>query len=343
MKSMVFPYFARLAAWPRTVVAVLLVASSCLPARAWAAIEPFEPPALWRALRSEAQAQEQGLGVPKDGAKAAALYCQAAKLGDPESQFHLGWIYAYGRGVPGDDRLAAFFFRSAADQGIEQARTMLAVVGEPEGELPACLRNEVKPVPVAIVAAAPVKPPPIQAPKSIADLVNKLAPGFKLEPQLVLAIIKAESNFDELALSPKKAMGLMQLIPETAARFNVQKPYDAKQNVSGGMAYLRWLLAYFEGDVALVAAAYNAGEGTVERYRGVPPFGETQAYVARVLKAVGRPTHPFDAGVTGPSPKLAQIKAVATPSPPARTLGARAAQPAPSASSRVSLTLVGNP
>ncbi len=339
---MVFPYFACLAAWLRTVVAVLLVASSCLPARVWAAIEPFEPPALWRALRSEAQAQEQGLGVPKDGAKAAALYCQAAKLGDPESQFHLGWIYAYGRGVPRDDRLAAFFFRSAADQGIEQARTMLAVVGEPEGELPACLRNEVKPVPVAIVAAAPVKPPPIQAPKPIADLVNKLAPGFKLEPQLVLAIIKAESNFDELALSPKKAMGLMQLIPETAARFNVQKPYDPVQNVSGGMAYLRWLLAYFEGDVALVAAAYNAGEGTVERYRGVPPFGETQAYVARVLKAVGASTHPFDARVTGPSPKLAQIKSLVAQAQHSQGLVAPVLLPAARTGSRVSLTLIGS-
>lgn len=339
---MVFPYVDRRAGWWRAAACVLLVAAACLPARVWAAIEPFEPPALWRALRSEAQAQEQGLGVPKDGAKAAALYCQAAKLGDPESQFNLGWIYAYGRGVPRDDRLAAFFFRSAADQGIEQARTMLAVVGEPEGELPACLRNEVKPTPVAIVAAAPVKPPAILAPKPIADLVNKLAPGFKLEPQLVLAIIKAESNFDELALSPKKAMGLMQLIPETAARFNVQKPYDPKQNVSGGMAYLRWLLAYFEGDVALVAAAYNAGEGTVERYRGVPPFGETQAYVARVLKAVGAPTHPFDARVTGPSPKLAQIKSLVAQAQHSQGLVAPVLLPAARTGSRVSLTLIGS-
>jgi Transglycosylase SLT domain/Sel1 repeat len=340
---MVFPYSEPRTRWSRATASVLLSAAACLPARVWAAIEPFEPPALWRALRSEAQAHEQGLGVPRDGAKAAALYCQAAKLGDQESQFNLGLLYAYGRGVPRDDRLAAFFFRSAADQGIEQARTMLAVVGEPEGELPACLRNDVKKMPVATVAVAPVKPPPILAPKPIADLVNKLAPGFKLEPQLVLAIIKAESNFDELALSPKKAMGLMQLIPETAARFNVQKPFDPKQNITGGMAYLRWLLAYFEGDVALVSAAYNAGEGTVERYRGVPPFGETQAYVARVLKAVGTPSHPFDARVTGPSPKLAQIKAVATLAPPAQTLGARVAQPTPSASSRVSLTLAGSP
>ena len=76
----------------------------------------------------------------------------------------------------------------------------------------------------------------------------------------------------------------MQLIPETSARFNVKKPFDPVQNVRGGLAYLRWLLAYFKGNVALVAAAYNAGEGTVERYRGVPPYAETRAYVQRIKR-----------------------------------------------------------
>lgn len=334
MNPMVFPYFVRGAKWPRVAALLLGVISAT---GGWAAVEPFEPPALWRALRSEAQAAEHGLGVPKDGAKAAALYCQAAKLGDPESQFNLGWLYANGRGVPRDDRLAAFFFRSAADQGVEQARSMLTMVGEPEGDLPACLRNDKIVQPPTTVALAAPKPPPIVAPKPIADLVHMLAPSYKLEPQLVLAIIKAESNFDTLALSPKSAMGLMQLIPETAARFNVQKPYDPKQNISGGMAYLRWLLAYFEGDLALVAAAYNAGEGTVERYRGVPPFGETQAYVAKVLKAVGSSSHPFDSRITGPSPRLAQIKAaLAASSSPRTTLS-----PTGRDGQRVSLTLVG--
>ncbi|HEV7914899.1 MAG TPA: lytic transglycosylase domain-containing protein, partial [Albitalea sp.] len=72
--------------------------------------------------------------------------------------------------------------------------------------------------------------------------------------------------------------------------------------------YLRWLLAYFEGDVMLVAAAYNAGEGAVERYRGVPPYLETRAYVRKILRAVGATAQPFDASVTQPSPKLAQIR-----------------------------------
>ena len=117
-----------------------------------------------------------------------------------------------------------------------------------------------------------------------------------------VAIIATESNFDARALSPKRAQGLMQLIPETAARFGVRNAMDPAQNIRGGMAYLRWLLAYFEGDVTLVAAAYNAGEGAVERYRGVPPYAETRAYVRRILALVGyRNAHAFDASVTDPS------------------------------------------
>ena len=136
----------------------------------------------------------------------------------------------------------------------------------------------------------------------------KMAPQFKVEPQLALAIIAAESNFDSLALSPKNARGLMQLIPETSERFNVRNAFDPAQNIRGGLTYLRWLLAYFEGDVALVAAAYNSGEGTVERYRGVPPYLETRAYVQRILKSVGSRAHPFDEAVTRPSASLPLIR-----------------------------------
>jgi len=102
----------------------------------------------------------------------------------------------------------------------------------------------------------------------------------------------------------------MQLIPETSARFNVKKPYDPIQNIRGGLAYLRWLLAYFRGDVALVAAAYNAGEGAVNRYRGVPPYAETRAYVKHIMQFFKNPQHPFDASVTEPSPELSRIRVV---------------------------------
>ena len=84
--------------------------------------------------------------------------------------------------------------------------------------------------------------------------------------------------------------------------------YDPEQNIRGGMAYLRWLLAYYEGDVMLVAAAYNAGEGTVNRYRGVPPYAETRAYVQKILAGVRSLTHPFDPAVAEPSPHLRQIR-----------------------------------
>jgi len=129
-----------------------------------------------------------------------------------------------------------------------------------------------------------------------------------IQPQLALAIALTESALNPQALSPKNAMGVMQLIPETAARFKVTKPYDPEQNIRGGLAYLRWLLAYFEGDVALAAAGYNAGEGAVDRFRGVPPYRETQAYVERILRHVGQGRHPYDSRVVAPSPRLKTLR-----------------------------------
>jgi soluble lytic murein transglycosylase-like protein len=103
----------------------------------------------------------------------------------------------------------------------------------------------------------------------------------------------------------------MQLIPGTAARFGVRNIKDPVQNIRGGMAYLRWLMAYFEGDVRLVAAAYNAGERAVERYLGVPPYAETRLYVLKILAAIGgQATHPFDAAVTPSSQQLVLMRPV---------------------------------
>jgi len=127
----------------------------------------------------------------------------------------------------------------------------------------------------------------------------------------VLSVIEVESRYDIVALSPKNAKGLMQLIPETAVRFGVARPYDPAQNIRGGTAYLQWLLAYYQGDVTLAAAAYNAGEGAVNRYRGVPPYAETRAYVSKVLALFGSYFHPFDAGVTEPSPQMPAIRGIA--------------------------------
>ncbi|MFT3664247.1 transglycosylase SLT domain-containing protein [Piscinibacter sp.] len=260
-------------------------------------------------LRQEAQGYENGEGVERDPAKAAELYCKAARLGDAEAQFNLGWMYANGRGVERSDANAAFFFHAAAEQGLDQAVRMLATVGGPPNYVPECMVDRTPPQMTAPPARTAAAPPPVEvippdAPRHIVEIVKRHAPQYRLSPALVLAFIKVESNYDTIALSPKNAKGLMQLIPETAARFGVARPYDAEQNIRGGMAYLRWLMAYFEGNVPLVAAAYNAGEGAVNRYRGVPPYAETRAYVARILGGYGRVSHPFDASVTSASPQL---------------------------------------
>ncbi len=266
-------------------------------------------------LRQEALGYENGEGVERNPAKAAALYCKAARLGDADAQFNLGWMYANGRGVERSDATAAFFFHAAAEQGLEQAVRMLATVGGPPNYVPDCMIDhappqmaELRPKAVPLAARPEVIPP--DAPRHIVEIVKKHAPQYKLSPQLVLAFIKVESNYDTIALSPKNAKGLMQLIPETAERFGVSRPYDAEQNIRGGMAYLRWLMAYFEGNVPLVAAAYNAGEGAVNRYRGVPPYAETRAYVLRILAGFSRISHPYDASVTGPSPQLPQMRSM---------------------------------
>ena len=103
-----------------------------------------------------------------------------------------------------------------------------------------------------------------------------------VDEALVRAIIQAESAYNPYALSKAGAQGLMQLMPGTAAQYGVSDSYDAQQNINGGVAYLRFLLDMFDGDVRLASAAYNAGENNVLKYAGVPPFAETQVYVQRV-------------------------------------------------------------
>lgn len=265
---------------------------------------------------ARALAYEHGEGVPKDPRIAAALYCEAAVAGSAEGAFRLGWMYANGRGVEHDDGIASALFELAAHGGHRYARMTLERIGGVQGTLPDCMRPPLPPPPEPMTADADddgVDPfadlPPDK--KKIADLVHRMAPRYGVDPRLALAVIAVESNFNALARSVKDARGLMQLIPETAARFNVRDRYDMKENVRGGLAYLRWLLAYYRGEVRLAAAAYNAGEGVVDRYGGVPPWPETRDYVRRVMALFRRAHHPYDPGVVEPSIAAARADAAA--------------------------------
>ena len=134
------------------------------------------------------------------------------------------------------------------------------------------------------------------APPEIVALVNELAPRFDVEPRLVLSMIAVESSFRADAVSSKNAQGLMQLIPQTARRFGVVDPFDPRQNIEGGMKYLRWLLDFFAGDTALALAGYNAGEQAVRKHGGIPPYRETRSYVKKVLGLYAQAPGPGSSG-----------------------------------------------
>jgi soluble lytic murein transglycosylase-like protein len=127
-------------------------------------------------------------------------------------------------------------------------------------------------------ACAPAKPDDPEIAAAIADSANRCA----VDPDLLRAVIQAESGYNRFAVSPKGAQGLMQLMPGTAAALGVTDAFDVRQNIAGGAAYLRQQLDRF-GSLDLALAAYNAGPAAVSRHNGIPPFPETQNYVARVM------------------------------------------------------------
>lgn len=114
-----------------------------------------------------------------------------------------------------------------------------------------------------------------------------------VDPRFIHAVIQQESNYDPKAMSPAGARGLMQLMPGTAKRFDCDQPKDEACNVAAGTKYLAWLLKRFDGDVKLALAAYNAGEGAVDKYQGVPPYSETQNYVNKIVANYGKTFHPI--------------------------------------------------
>ncbi len=114
-------------------------------------------------------------------------------------------------------------------------------------------------------------------------LIQKASDKYKVDYSLVKAVIKAESNFNHKAVSPKGAQGLMQLMPKTASTLQVKDSFEPESNIEGGVKYLRYLMNVYNGHLPLALAAYNAGEKAVARYGGIPPYAETKGYVRRVM------------------------------------------------------------
>jgi len=297
------------AATPAPVLQPSLSAAALpTPAAGAAHLPPLGPPPWTDEAPQLSRWIEQGFAAQQRGELllAAERYCAAARFGSTEAQYRLGRLFL--ERIDDQGRLEGrALLAMAAQGGHEQAVLAVMHTGFAEA-VPDCLLTGAAPqfaVPAA--PAAPASPvaeavvpfevvhrfidalPPER--QRYAELIQRLAPRFQVDYRFALAVARAESNFNPSAVSPKNAMGLMQLIPETAARFGVRYPFNPEQNVRGGLSYLRWLLERFNGDVALAAAAYNAGEGAVDRFGGIPPFRETQDYVRRILNFYRAPLH----------------------------------------------------
>lgn len=125
---------------------------------------------------------------------------------------------------------------------------------------------------------------PVLSERELEPMISRYSRQHQLHPALIRAVIKAESGFDPMAVSRAGAIGLMQLMPQTAVRLEVRDLYDPEDNIGGGTKYLRQLLDRFRGNLPLALAAYNSGEHTVDRYRGLPPIDETRQYVRKVIR-----------------------------------------------------------
>jgi soluble lytic murein transglycosylase-like protein len=142
--------------------------------------------------------------------------------------------------------------------------------------------------PDASIQPSTPQPATAQDPKQLPNLVTSTSRRYYLDPDLVNSVIHAESGFNPHAISPKGAQGLMQLMPGTSLRLGVRNAFDPGANVDGGTRYLRELLVRYNFDMIKALAAYNAGPQRVERYAGMPPYPETRAYVARIVRDFNR-------------------------------------------------------
>lgn len=228
---------------------------------------------------------ENGESVSRDYSRARLLYCEAAAKGDSRALLALAWLFMNGRGVPRDDQVAAFWLRKAAAVHVPQAVTLLSLLGNVtpldrgcEADARAAVAHRGR------TGDGPSLPQGSRVPRAA---IEQAAATAGITPDLLLSMVSVESGYDPTAVSPKGAAGLMQLMPATAEQFHVQNVFDYRENLRGGASYIRHLLDKFQGNLRLALAAYNAGEKKVDIYHGVPPYGETQAYVAAIIRLCG--------------------------------------------------------
>lgn len=155
--------------------------------------------------------------------------------------------------------------------------------------------------------------------RNLDEVINSISGRHHLDPDLVNSVIHAESGFNPRAVSPKGAQGLMQLMPDTANQLGVTNPFDPQANVDGGSRYLRGLLEHYHFDMAKALAAYNAGPQRVEQYHGVPPYYETRAYVARVIRDFNRKKLAERQTATPASRSKSKTRPAASKTPPRPT------------------------
>ena len=250
----------------RWAAALLLLFFAVVQTPVCAATKPAE-------LTDQALRFMHGEGVKQDLDRAVVYLCSAARKGHGPAAYELGWLYLQGRGdVARDDRLGAAWMREAVRLGEKPPSRLMQSLASAKKTSLACVASGGSDLRYSSARRA-----------ELMVKIQEMAPKYDLDPALVLEVVRAESNFNPRARSHKGALGLMQLIPATARRFGVKDPLDPEQNLRGGMAYLRWLLKRFDGDLSLTLAGYNAGEAAVERHGGVPPYNETRAYVGKIL------------------------------------------------------------